>query len=287
MIRKNINKKEFRMSRSKFMHFQLEKVYTNINEWIYLKEQALIKSYHIDISIKQINLTLSRDFKIEESYEVIKEDNKIMIYLYDKLSINKESLMNLNQKMNLTGCIVSDSYLFNKNHTPINDKYIEFDKLINNIETYKVDTAFNYLGLVLESNFDEEITTKYDTLYHVTKKEYVDNILKIGLVPYSDSKLSIHPDRVYLAFDKDILIDTTRKFQESDISKYKDKVLKIKDISYSNVGYKPSFTYTLLQIKIDPNIKLYNDPNYSNGCFSLDNIKPDSISIIQDIIYET
>ena len=53
---------------------QLEKVYTNINEWIYLKEQALIKSYHIDISIKQINLTLSRDFKIEESYEVIKED---------------------------------------------------------------------------------------------------------------------------------------------------------------------------------------------------------------------
>jgi RNA:NAD 2'-phosphotransferase (TPT1/KptA family) len=51
--------------------------------------------------------------------------------------------------------------------------------------------------LIFEAKYDElrEVPSK---LYHVSIQEYKNNILKRGLIPKSNSKRTVHLDRIYV-----------------------------------------------------------------------------------------
>jgi hypothetical protein len=122
------------------------------------------------------------------------------------------------------------------------------------------------IKLRFEAKFDEEIVEKIpQVLYHITPTQNVDKILSIGLVPKSRSKASYHPDRVYLS--KDL-----------------EDIENLGEMFYQKTGIKD---WTIL--KIDTNmvpgsyLKLYTDPNYKQGYYTLNNIPPQAIEKIKDI----
>jgi len=122
------------------------------------------------------------------------------------------------------------------------------------------------IKLRFEAKFDEEIIEKIPKiLYHITPTQNVDKILKIGLVPKSRSKASYHPDRVYL-------------------SKGLEDIENLGEMFYQKTGIK---NWTILKINTDlvpgDYLRLYTDPNYTSGFYTLNNIPPQAIEKIKEI----
>jgi hypothetical protein len=103
--------------------------------------------------------------------------------------------------------------------------------------------------------------------------EYNDKILKYGLYPKSKSKLSSHIDRVYLC--------NSLKDCEYLIPQMKLHYSDEKDINYyelDNKKWRKNTKWVIYKIN-DESLKLYKDPRYMHGYYTMDNINPNNISI--------
>jgi len=117
-----------------------------------------------------------------------------------------------------------------------------------------------------EAKFDEEVVENIpQLLYHITPTQNVNKILSIGLAPKSRSKASYHPDRVFLSKSLKDIEELGRMF-------------------YQKTGIRD---WTILRINTElipgDYLKLYTDPNYKSGYYTLNNINPQSIEKIRDI----
>ncbi len=122
------------------------------------------------------------------------------------------------------------------------------------------------IKLRFEAKFDEEVVENVPSiLYHITPTQNADKILSIGLVPKSRSKASYHPDRVYLS--KDL-----------------EDIENLGEMFYQKTGIK---NWTILKIETDiipgDYLKLYTDPNYKQGYYTLNNIPPQAIEKVKEI----
>jgi hypothetical protein len=95
--------------------------------------------------------------------------------------------------------------------------------------------------------------------------------LKSGLIPKSKSKLTYHPDRTYVCLHKlgcKALISNMKMFYKS--------------LLWKNTKNKIDYRWVIYEIDTkDLDIKLYLDPNYIGGYYTLDNIPPDKIKIVE------
>ena len=122
------------------------------------------------------------------------------------------------------------------------------------------------IKLRFEAKFDEEVVENVPSiLYHITPTANVDKILKIGLVPKSRSKASYHPDRVFLSKGLKDIENLGRMF-------------------YQKTGIR-NWTVLKINTELIPGdyLKLYTDPNYKSGYYTLNNINPQAIEKIRDI----
>ena len=153
---------------------------------------------------------------------------------------------------------------FMKLHSNTNrfeDKYNK-DTFIESIKNKKIHSIF----LICEAKFDFKVNKIPKMLYHIAPLDNWKKIEDIGLVPKSRSKVSYHPDRVYLA-------------------KTELGAEQLANQLYNKTGVKK---YVIL--KIDTTIipggyfKLYQDPNYTKaGYYTLNNIPPQAIEKIKDV----
>jgi hypothetical protein len=125
---------------------------------------------------------------------------------------------------------------------------------------------YNISEIVFEAKFDDEVVENIPSvLYHITPTQNTNKILSIGLVPKSRSKASYHPDRVYLSKDLKDIENLGEKF-------------------YQKTGIKD---WAILKIDTDvipgDYLKLYTDPNYKHGYYTLNNIPPHAIEKIKNI----
>jgi hypothetical protein len=113
------------------------------------------------------------------------------------------------------------------------------------------------IAMFLEPKYDIKINKLPTILYHATLKRNKNSILKYGLVPKNISKLSNHPDRIYLT------------------DNYKMAYL---------FGFNFKEPFIILEIDTNNlNIELYRDINaLTNSYYTLDNIKKQKIRIIYD-----
>jgi uncharacterized CHY-type Zn-finger protein len=228
------------------------KLYTTFSEYI-LNET--LKTTPIDKALSYIESDLSLlkyDFSISKD-----EDNKIYITLYN---VNKTQIFSLlldtlnNILIDRHGWFPSKFYIKNINDVQNILKYDQ-DYLIDNQDYIKE------VKICYEAKYDL-LVSKIDTLYHLTIQQYKEKISKIGLVPKSKSKLSRHLDRIYLCANPN---DCYNFINQMKIHYFNKKNINTKWIIY----------------KIDSselNIKLYKDPNYSNGYYCIDNINPKCLS---------
>jgi hypothetical protein len=204
----------------------------------------------------------------------------------------KEGLIkttNIGKTLNILEKKYSSKFIFNKlkNSFYINTFHTDINTLLNGIikdantlgwfpsfietEDYigKWDEKYFKEGeikLRFEAKFNEEVVENIPSiLYHITPTQNANKILSIGLVPKSRSKASYHPDRVYL-------------------SKNLKDIENLGGMFYQKTGIKD-----WMILKIDTNmvpgdyLKLYTDPNYEHGYYTLNNIPPQAIEKVKDI----
>ena len=137
-----------------------------------------------------------------------------------------------------------------KKQTIENNKQ-EFD-FIDYLKTLKFDN-FIKMEIKFESWQDTDILPIDipDILYHVCRTIDKDKIFKSGLIPKSKSKISFHPDRIYLSLDKENCSDLIKQFKI------------IEDIDYSIIEINSS------ELKY---LKLKRDPNYVDAYYTNQNI---------------
>jgi len=142
----------------------------------------------------------------------------------------------------------------------IKDKYDE--KIVKNaFQNPKIHSIY----LECEAKFDQKVNKIPEFLYHVSPLRSWEKIQKVGLVPKSRSKKAYHPERIYLGKDEKNTASLAPKFYQ--LEGVKDWVL----------------------LKINTNmvpgdyLKLYYDPNYEYGYYTLNNIPPQAIEKVKDI----
>ena len=139
------------------------------------------------------------------------------------------------------------------------------------------------IKITFESKFDKIDTNIPKKLYHLSIQQYEKDIQQKGILTKGKSKLSSHDydSRVYLCKS----IDDCKNLINSMIlfySKEKDSIL------YSGKNKKRIYDKNIKWIiyEIDTEIgnikRLYQDPNYINGYYYLDNIKKEAIRIIDE-----
>jgi len=123
-----------------------------------------------------------------------------------------------------------------------------------------------------ESELDAEVSLKGKYAYHITPDIYLNEIKKTGLLLKSESKLSYHPERIYLYMNIDMHKQMTNALWNAT---RKEIRYKIKD-------------YYVLQINLSqiPNHKFYSDSE-SNlsfvAIFTLQPIPNSAINVIKKI----
>ena len=105
----------------------------------------------------------------------------------------------------------------------------------------------------MERKFDDDILYN-GILYHITLKNKLHKIKKIGLCPKTNNKISTHPDRIYLFDTINKCNNYINMIEEKEENKEK---------------------YYIITLKVE-NLKIYNDPN-SDGYYTYDNIHPNKI----------
>jgi hypothetical protein len=120
----------------------------------------------------------------------------------------------------------------------------------------------DFLVFVFEKKYDE-VTYVPKLIYHITDGKYLDKIKSIGLTPKTKSKLAYHPERIYVALNKEDTLNLWKRMKMF-IPKEKGILLTIDTGKLDNT--------------------FYNDPNFQNkGVYTYNNIVPQSIINIEPI----
>ena len=215
--------------------------------------EGLITTYPMDYLVKKITRLLGMGMKIKFHKHIDK--------LFNTLSVSFRTadieVLNLLSDYG-TSCGYFISAIL------VNDKWL------SNIKQVKLEKE-SLIEVVFESKFDEEVESIPNKLYHVTPYDYVDKILKKGLIPKSKSKLSFHIDRIYLAINI--------KAAKSIINEFK----------IHDTFNKKSRNYSILEIDTDNlHVKFMKDPNATLpdgeilGIYTHENIHSKFIKLYED-----
>ncbi len=211
------------------------------------KAPIFLDALHINYNITTTNNTILLDI-----------NNFNTIHLLDDVFNCIESFF-----INMNGWLPSTMYLMNisgmTNNLPYNKKYLKLNsKYLRNIT------------IKFESRFDIEVDVP-SKLYHLSIKQFRNQIEKSGLFPKDKSKLSLHPSRIYLCSSINLcktLIAQMNMFYST--FKYTNPKSNIND---------DWIIYEINTTGLD--LKLYKDPNFNNGYFIHSNIPKENIKIIE------
>lgn len=195
---------------------------------------------------KTLNL-LKKSFN--KGYHYIKKDNNT--FVVDFIHVTKNDLERFLQMVNNLGWFPSHMSVVNKNRTDV-DFQGKWDKnKFSEGETY----------VTFEAKYDEQVVENIPKiLYHASPSKNADKILKIGLSPRSRSKKSFHPERVYFTFS---------------LEKIKELIPLLNKIE----GEKKFTIFKINTEEVPGNyFRLYTDPNFKGGFYTVNNIPPYALS---------
>lgn len=154
-----------------------------------------------------------------------------------------------------------------------------------NTELERLLVKFKYAVVRYEAKYDTPTDISgLDYVYHATNKLFLPSIEKKGLVSKAKSKMSSHPERIYLAFNKSGAV----KFANHIVNSVRLR----KWHRNGNLEIPPTHvqelysTAIILQIAVSAlphTFKAYRDPNYVNaGCYTLNTIPWRAITVIDE-----
>lgn len=240
-------------------------VFKSVNKKYYqepvILTEAINKTYPTNITLRYVYNIMNDpyiDFQIPDSDDEQNDEeiaNHIMVG-YLPLENTMESFkyaVKLEKAFNLCGYVRASTY--DKNGTFGSMTYVQFEPRYQN---------------TINQNL-----TRY--IYHVTVKNKLDNILKIGFVPKNSCLTGLNYDgRCHFFLDND------KKDLENIVQSYMEQWGK-NNKTYTNNQLIENDDYVIIQVdtqKFNGNIKFYPDPNFPKGIavFTYGNIPPKCIT---------
>ena len=239
------------------------------NELLNKLYEGLILSYNLKTIIQMI--VCGFKCKVTTKHKSLNElCNFFAITIYVK-DFNYDKLL---AQLTKAGWFIAEMQFFNNAEL--------LHKLTKNITKETVtkaieNKAITILAMRFEPKFDTEIEREKlpDKLYCIAPNSVKAKIEKNGLIPKSGKNLDNHPERIYLALDKDKLISEMLP------------QLKLKDTRYSH-HYDNSKVGTIL-ITINTNIipdhvRFFDDVHWTaDAVYTVVNIPPQCIEKIEEI----
>jgi len=235
----------------------------SFSDYIKCINEGLIKTYDIDITIDKSDYFLSK-LKIKYSIEKNISNDKIHLLIQDFNLIfnNLDILDNIETYfINISGWFPSSISIENI-HGMENRFLYDKNYLITNSDFIK------NLKITFESKFDKEYNL--NSMYHLSIKQFKNDILKKGIIPKDKSKKTIHPNRIYLS-------DTI----QGCINLIPQMNVYYSELKYKNRNLKINSDWIIYEIDTK-SIILYKDPNYINGYYTTNNIPPNKIKIVDE-----
>lgn len=219
-----------------------------------IKEHLLYEGLIHSVSKTTFEDMVNRWSALQDKMVVFPVKGKSKLLLRFSQTITKKELDNLIKLANNLGWYIS-VYL-----TKENLKWKEFkDNVIDG----------TLISLQVEPKFDLDVTDQnFKILYHITPSINDKKISEIGLVPKSLNKISYHPERVYFGkseSDVDSLLAQFKKLRSTDDDCYYS-------IYQVDIGK---------EMKRNDQLRLFKDPNFENGFYTLSNIHKDNLKIIK------
>lgn len=252
----------------------------------FLKE-GLIVSYPVDACIQH----LERTFK---DLYCVKVNHLFNIISYNNTS---EKIQQINKVVfNLLGWFGANMIVIipPKDHRIENENeaefvYKTFDEDYNEkFNVTKLTTLVEkYPNLLVEIRMEPKYDYLVDynelpkKLYHVTLKDKVEKILKQGLIPKSDNKLTSHPERIYFVINKlgaeNLIID--HNFNKKDLV-YSLLEIDLDDLK-SHQKESDHNKKKIVPFK-EMGVEFYKDPNFYLGYYTLNSIPPKFINVVEE-----
>lgn len=227
---------------------------------------AAIKSIHRNLQFSNMDYVINTD-TLNNTFDFIIKDLNLVIDLEIKFHAMESIITH-----NCGYFPASIEIIYISGHTNKSKWYDKmFNMLCNNVDNIQ------QINIKYESKFDEYIDTP-SIMYHITNSCYVDKILKNGLVPKSKSKLSTHPDRIYLC-------DVLENCEKLRFQMYMSDSYNMNGVNYKQKNNKKT-SYTILKIDMrNLDIKVFKDPNYEEfGFYITKNIHKDRITVINTYV---
>jgi len=237
------------------------KNYKFITSWSDFMLTETLISHDINYVIQNTSLNLQN---IKHGIKKLNNTIQLTIFDFNNIEVPSKLLFDTlnNLFIDINGWFPSSMIMINNKNMSNSVKYNE-DFLIKNQNKIKEIT------ITYEAKYDI-LQNIPDKLYHLTTKEFKNNIIKNGLCPKRKNKKTIHLDRIYVCVDpKDCysLINTMK--------------LEYERIKSKNPLNKISIEWLIFEInsaKLD--IKMYEDPKYKNkGYYIVENVPPNLIYI--------
>src|SRR5271157_1203807 len=208
----------------------------------YIEEYNINEGLILTHSLEETDIILTRaGYNIKVNYD----NNDFYLFInFDKnYNVGLAQLNKIKTLLNNLGYFISSMI----SDEDIQYKWDVFNMI--NFDLYYTKHIFK-IKFTCEALYDMLVKHIPEILYHVTPTDNYKNILKIGLVPKSRSKMAFHPERVYLVKN---LIDC-------------------KSLAYNLYikSERKTEEWTILKIdttKIPNYFKLYKDPNYIDKSF--------------------
>lgn len=218
--------------------------------------EGLIKTTDVNTAVKKLeSMFRSNNFKNMIFSANGDDDGHISIGI-----VNNGKTMEFSEKLasllNVLGYYISNITIVDNSEENFSMPK-SMDEFLNAMKKHAKDKSVREFHIIMEPKFEKPEKEKFTYLYHVTEKKHLEKILKIGLVPRSKSKLSYHPERIYLA-------------NNSALSAIFDK--------YKEFVKEP----ILLKVNVE-GLSIYPDINACFGAyFTTENIGPDKIKVLKE-----
>lgn len=221
-------------------------------------EEGLIKTVDVDKFISRIN-----DMMQQKGYLHFLDDSRVdkdghvwlMINMEEEGDKQIELTKDLISLINILGYYVSHATLkgeeiADQERVPKNN-----DNFLMVMKNAKADKRVQAVQVLFEPKFEQK-SRGAATLYHITEERHLEKIMKIGLVPKSKSKVTYHPERIYLC---------NKAAMAAIYGKYRQYVK----------------TPVILQVSTK-GLTLYPDINAGAGAYwTSENISPDRIKVLE------
>lgn len=243
-------------------HF--EKTWSHLAHTVYSTIQAnkvyegLITSYPHSVVIPEMKKIVGTTGTVG-----LYNHNETVIRVTIQRQITEQTIQQLLHFAETAGWFFASSLISTKNYNDEQRNHKDSNTIIKTISGLTNPTV----TILFESKFSTEISStivkKYKVLYHATPAQKAIKILKIGLTPKTGNKISNHPERIYFATNYEDLVN---ELIPDMIEKTKIKSWAIFEID--------------TKIFESDTMRLFKDPAYPLGVFTVANIPPYHIKLV-------